>query len=62
MTTLAIFLLGVLVTGVTFTAVLLVGLHEAADSAHSRFEDLSSFERSVVNRDSNDDPATDSSR
>lgn len=50
MTTLAIFLLGVLVTGITFAAVILVGLDEASDPSHSRIQDLSPFERSVVNR------------
>ena len=50
MTTFGIFLLGILVTGITFAAVVLVGLAEAADPAHSRIEDLSSFEKSVVNR------------
>jgi len=56
MTTLAIFLLGVLVTGVTLAAVLVVGLHEAADSDHSRYQDLSSLERSIVDRESSDEP------
>ena len=50
MTTLGIFLLGTLVTGITFAAVILIGLDEAGDPAHSRLEDLSSFEKSVVNR------------
>lgn len=50
MTTLAIFLLGVLVTGITIAAVILIGLDEATDPSHSRIEDLSSFEKSVVNR------------
>ena len=57
MTTLAIFLLGVLVTGITIAAVILIGLDEAADPAHSRVEDLSSFEKSMVNR--SDDRADD---
>ena len=50
MTTLGIFLLGILVTGVTLAAVILIGLDEAADPAHSRLEDLSSIERSLVDR------------
>lgn len=54
MTTLAIFLLGVLVTGITIAAVILIGLDEAADPSHSRFEDLSSFEKSMVNRPDED--------
>jgi hypothetical protein len=50
MSTLAIFLLGVIVTGMTVTAVFLIGLSEASDPAHSRLSDLSTFERSLVNR------------
>ncbi len=50
MTTLAIFLLGLLVTGITLTAVVMVGLDEAADPLHSREEDLSSFESRFVDR------------
>ena len=50
MMTLGIFLLGVLVAGVTFAAVILIGLDEAADPAHSRLEDLSSIEKSLVDR------------
>jgi hypothetical protein len=48
MTTMMIFLLGVLVTLVTLTAVVLVGLSEAADPAHSRPEDLTAWEQSLV--------------
>ena len=55
MTTLGIFLLGTLVTGITFVAVILIGLDEAADPAHSRVEDLSSFEKSMVNRSDDED-------
>jgi hypothetical protein len=50
MSTLGIFLLGFLVTGMTLAAVILIGLAEAADPAHSRIEDLSFFEKSVVDR------------
>lgn len=62
MTTLGIFLLGTLVSGITFAAVVLIGLDEAADPAHSRIEDLSGFEKSVVNRpdDRADDEAASS--
>ena len=50
MTTLGIFLLGILVTGITLAAVILIGLDEAADPAHSRLEDLSSIEKTLVDR------------
>lgn len=50
MSTLAIFFLGLLVTGLTLTAVLLIGLSEAADPAHSRLSDLSALERKLVDR------------
>ena len=48
MSTLAIFVLGLFVTGLTLTAVFLIGLSEAADPAHSRPDDLSPLERSLV--------------
>jgi hypothetical protein len=48
MTTLAIFVLGLFVTGLTFAAVFLIGVSEAADPAHSRPDDLSALERSLV--------------
>jgi len=51
MTSLGIFLLGILVTAITLTAVLLVGLGEAADPLHSRAEDLSSIESKLVDRE-----------
>ncbi len=51
MTGFTIFVIGVLVTGTTLTAVVLVGISEAADPAHSRAEDLSDWERSFVDRD-----------
>lgn len=50
MTTFGIFMLGILVTGITLAAVTLIGLDEAADPDHSRLKDLSSFEKSMVNR------------
>jgi hypothetical protein len=55
MSTLAIFVLGLLVTGITLTAVFLVGLSEASDPAHSRLSDLSALERKLVggSRDEN---------
>jgi hypothetical protein len=45
-----IFALGVLVTGITVAAVVLVGLAEAADPKHSRPQDLTEWERSIVGR------------
>lgn len=48
--TLPIFLLGVLVSGLTIAAVLMVGIDEAGDVSHAREEDLNSFERALVNR------------
>ena len=48
MSTFAIFVLGLFVTGLTLTAVLLIGMSEAADPAHSRPDDLLPLERSLV--------------
>jgi hypothetical protein len=50
MSTLAIFVLGLLVTGITLSAVFLVGLSEASDPAHSRLSDLSALEGKLVGR------------
>ena len=44
MGTFAIFVLGIIVTGITLTAVVLIGLDEARDPAHSKLGDLSPFE------------------
>lgn len=55
MTAVTIFVIGVLVTGMTLTAVVLVGVTEAADPAHSRPEDLWDWERALVNRGGIDD-------
>jgi hypothetical protein len=46
-----IFLLGVFVTVITLSAVILVGLSEAADPGQSRPEDLTSWERYLVGRE-----------
>ena len=46
-----IFVLGVIVTGITLAAVILVGLGEAADPSQSRPEDLTGWERSLVGRE-----------
>ena len=51
MGTLAIFVLGIIVTGITLTAVVLIGLDEARDPAHSKLGDLSPFEKNIVDRD-----------
>ena len=50
MTVLMIFVVGLVVTAITVTAVLLVGLSEAADPVHSRPEDLAAWERALVDR------------
>jgi hypothetical protein len=55
MSELAIFGFGVFVSLITTAGVvLLVGFSEAADPAHSRYSDLSSLERSVVDRSPED--------
>ena len=46
-----IFVLGVIVTGITLAAVILVGLGEAADPGQSWPEDLTAWERSLVGRE-----------
>lgn len=51
MGTLAIFVLGLIVTGITLAAVVLIGLDEAGDPAHSKPGDLSALERKIVDRD-----------
>jgi hypothetical protein len=48
MSTLTIFVLGLVVTGLTIAAAFLIGVSEAADPAHSRPDDLSPLERSLV--------------
>lgn len=50
MSTVAILVLGIFVSSLTVTAAILVGLFEAADPNHSRVEDLTDFEKSVVGR------------
>jgi hypothetical protein len=45
-----IFILGLLVTAIAVTAVVLVGIEEAADPAHAEPEDLADWERSIVAR------------
>jgi hypothetical protein len=50
MTSTLIFIVGLFVTAITFTGALLVGLQEAADTTHSRPEDLTGFEKKLVDR------------
>jgi hypothetical protein len=50
MSTVGIFIIGLFVSGVTFAAVLMVGLQEAADPALSRLEDLTDLEKKIVGR------------
>ena len=56
MSTLAIFVLGLIVTGMTLAAVVLIGLDEAGDPAHSKLSDLSSLEKNLVNRSAEAEP------
>lgn len=51
MTTLAIFLLGLIVSTLTGCGALYIGLDEAGDPDQSRVEDLTEFEKQVVGRD-----------
>ena len=48
---LIVLVLGVFVTGATLVGTFLIGLTEAADSAHARPGDLSELERSMVDRE-----------
>ena len=50
MSILAIFIVGVFVSGLTLTAAVLVGLQEAADPALSRIQDLTEAEKKIVGR------------
>jgi hypothetical protein len=54
MATFAIFILGLFVSVLTFTAALLVGLQEASDSSLSKAEHLAEFEKKIVGRDKNE--------
>lgn len=54
--TLPIFLLGVLVTGITIAAVLTVGIDEAGVTSQARDSDLSNLERALVSRPSDATP------
>ena len=50
MNTIAIFIIGLFVSGITLAAATLVGLQEASDPAQSRVEDLTEFEKKIVDR------------
>lgn len=50
MTTIAIFVLGLFVSGITFAGALLIGLQEASDPGLSRVEDLTEIEKKIVDR------------
>jgi len=50
MSSLGIFILGIFVTGLTFTAVLMVGLQEAADDSLTSVKDLTEFEKNAIGR------------
>ena len=50
MSTIVIFIVGLLVSGLTLTAAVCVGLQEASDPALSRVEDLMEIEKKIVDR------------
>jgi len=50
MTSVAILVLGFIVTMITGVGAVLIGLEEAADPSQSRVEDLSEFEKRIVGR------------
>lgn len=50
MTSLTIFVLGLIVTMITGTGAIMIGLQEAADTDHSRVEDLTNVEKQIVGR------------
>ena len=45
-----IFAVGVVVSGITFAAALLVGLQEASDPSLSKVESLTDLEKKIVDR------------
>jgi hypothetical protein len=51
MTSLAIFVLGVIVTVITGAGAILIGLEEASDRDQSRVQDLTALEKQIVGRD-----------
>ncbi len=50
MTSIAIFVLGLIVTSITSVGAVLIGLQEAADPSQSRVEDLTQIEKQIVGR------------
>lgn len=50
MTSIAIFVLGLIVTVITGMGALLIGLEEAADENHSKVENLTALEKKIVGR------------
>ena len=50
MTSLAIFVLGLVVTAITGAGAILIGLQEASDPDQSRVEDLTTIEKQIVGR------------
>ena len=50
MTVIAIFILGLFVSGLTLTAAVLVGLQEASDPVLSRVDELTEIEKKIVDR------------
>ncbi|MGB7343478.1 MAG: hypothetical protein WBD20_04655 [Pirellulaceae bacterium] len=50
MTSLAIFVLGVIVTLITGVGAILIGLEEASDPEQSRVQDLTDLEKKIVGR------------
>lgn len=54
MTSLTIFVLGLIVTVITGAGAVMIGLQEAADPGQSRVEDLTDVEKQIVGRGSPD--------
>ncbi|MFT5304137.1 MAG: hypothetical protein ACI87E_002772 [Mariniblastus sp.] len=50
MTTIAIFIVGLFVSGLTFAAAACIGLQEASDPSLSEVKDLSDIEKKIVDR------------
>ena len=50
MITIAIFIIGLFVSGITLTAAMFVGIQEASDPALSRVADLTELEKKIVDR------------
>jgi len=51
MNSLAIFILGSVVTAITGVGAILIGLQEASDPKQSRVQDLTDIEKEIVGRD-----------